>query len=921
MRGTSKIRRGEKQSRVPIVAIVKEKNTIIRNYIITLHSMIQSIEPNIAHLANGWLQSYSLPFKLEQESLNDEIDKALSDYHSKNGWVGGNRPDAKILLQDKNLNYYPVLIEYKGYKDKLVKLHNWQVENKKIKNWEFLSETNLANINSYAVNGAVHYANAILHHTSYTDVIAIWMTGYKDNFWKIQYEIWVYYVSKSNLWAGQKVWEYSDFSFLTSENFDEFIARIKTLSLTAEELEKLKEQKEKEIDDSLKNLNQHIYDEEVGLDVNDRVYLVAASIIATIWIPGKVSPLEKQDLKSSSEVGNRDGDILIRKIQAFLNEKNLPEEKKKLIIRTLSNTLLTENINKAYNGESQLKRVFGKIVDDLGFYYKIGLTTDFTGKLFNQMYSWIPMPDDKKNDVVLTPPYISTLLVKLARVNKDSYVWDFATGSAGLLVAAMNEMLADAKNTITSPHELTQKELKIKAEQLLGLELLSSIYMLAILNMIMMWDGSSNILNEDSLKFDGKYGFWKTDEKFPADAFVLNPPYSQAGKGMVFVEKALSMMHKWYAAIIIQNSAGSWKAKDFNTRILEKHTLVASIKMPTDIFIGKASVQTNIYVFKVWEAHHRDERVKFVDFSNDGYTRTARKKSKASLNLRDTDRAKERYEELVHLVRFGKSKLNIFTEKEYYEGTIDPESGADWNKSAPIDTKPTLADFRKTVSDYLAWEVSSLLKNSSSYRTTELNWKLQRVEWGEYRLDDLFEINPTNYYRLQNEEILSKDWIIPLVTNSSTDNWVMGFSNLEPLNNWNTITCSDTTLWTETMYYQEKDFIGYCHIQHFVPKFNWLNKNIANFIISSCHIATSNSKYDYGNKFNREAMRKTKIQLPILNGKINFEFMEDFISELEQAKIRELEAYLQATGLSNYTLTKKKNEYWKTLKMGGMENI
>jgi type I restriction-modification system DNA methylase subunit len=96
--------------------------------------------------------------------------------------------------------------------------------------------------------------------------------------------------------------------------------------------------------------------------------------------------------------------------------------------------------------------------------------------------------------------------VKLARVNKDSYVWDFATGSAGLLVAAMNEMLTDARNTITSPGELTQKQIKIKAEQLLGLELLSSVYMLAILNMIMMGDGSSNILNQDSLKdFDGRY--------------------------------------------------------------------------------------------------------------------------------------------------------------------------------------------------------------------------------------------------------------------------------------------------------------------------------------------------------------------------------------------------------------------------------
>jgi hypothetical protein len=76
--------------------------------------------------------------------------------------------------------------------------------------------------------------------------------------------------------------------------------------------------------------------------------------------------------------------------------------------------------------------------------------------------------------------------VKLARVNKDSFVRDFATGSAGLLVSAMNEMLNDAKNNITSPNELLQKEIRIKAEQLLGLEVLSSVYMLAILNMIMM---------------------------------------------------------------------------------------------------------------------------------------------------------------------------------------------------------------------------------------------------------------------------------------------------------------------------------------------------------------------------------------------------------------------------------------------------
>ena len=669
---------------------------------------IQSVEPNVADLANGWMRSYKLDYKLEQESLNTEIDRALDEYFSKNGGVGGNRPDAKLLLRDKNMVNYPVLIEYKGYKDKLVALDSeGKVANKTAKN-----QPDFKHINSYAVNGAVHYANALLHYTSYTDIIAIGMTGYKTEAGKLEHEIGVYYVSKSNFGIGQKIDNYTDFSFLKKSNFDKFIEKVKRLKLTPDEIEKLKEQREREINASLVKLNNDIYQNEKGLSERDRVYLVAASIIATLGVPGRVAALEKSELKSSTETGNRDGDIILRKIKAFLDEKNPPQEKRDMIVRTLQNTLTTDNINKVENGESQLKRVFAKIVDDLGIYYKIGLTTDFTGKLFNEMYSWLGFSQDKLNDVVLTPAYVATLLARLARVNMDSYVWDFATGSAGLLVAAMNEMLNDAKNKIKSPDEFARKSAAIKANQLLGLEILSEVYMLAILNMILMGDGSSNILNKDSLKeFNGNYGFGKTDEKFPADAFVLNPPYSAPGNGMVFVEKALSMMRRGYAAIIIQNSAGSGKATEYNKRILKHSTLLASIKMPIDLFIGKSSVQTNIYVFRVGETHQKDDTVKFIDFSVDGYTRTSRKK--AICNLRDTDHAKERYQELVDLVRFGKAKLNILTEKEYYEGTIDPENGADWNQTAPIDTKPTLEDFKKTVSDYLAWEVSNLLKNQS----------------------------------------------------------------------------------------------------------------------------------------------------------------------------------------------------------------
>jgi len=658
----------------------------------------QSVEPKIAELGNSWLKSYGLNYKLEQESLNYEIDNALLEYFSKSGGTGGNRPDAKILIEN-NGKFFPVLIEYKGYKDKLVKLD----DDGKVENRNKNNQPHYQNIKNFAVNGAVHYANAILHYTNYKEIIAIGMTGYKNEIGELIHEIAVYYVSTKNLGIGQEIGNYTDFSFLKAENFPQFLEEIKKLALTEKEFEKLKNIRELEIDASLVKLNNDIYQSEHGLSESDRIYLVVASIMATLGVPGKIPPLEKSDLKSSTEKNFTDGDILIKKVENFLSERNLPEDKKNLIVRTLQNTVTSENINKVINGETQLKRVFSKIVDDLGIYYKIGLTTDFTGKLFNEMYNWLGFTQDKLNDVVITPPYVAKLLVKLCKVNKNSYVWDYATGSAGLLVAAMNEMIIDAREKIKSPDELRKKINKIRTEQILGIEILPSIYMLAVLNMILMGDGSSKILNLDSLKdFDGN---------FPANVFVLNPPYSAAGNGMIFVENALKKMQNGYAAIIIQNSAGSGKAIDFNKKILEKNTLLASIKMPIDLFIGKSSVQTNIYVFRVGEPHNSKNIVKFIDFSNDGYKRTNRKKSRQ--NLQDIDHAAERYDELVNLVHFGRNYLKFFSENDYYEGTIDPKSGKDWNQTAPIDTRPKLEDFKKTVSDFLAFEVTNILKNNS----------------------------------------------------------------------------------------------------------------------------------------------------------------------------------------------------------------
>lgn len=63
-----------------------------------------------------------MEFVTQNESVNPEIDKALSKAPSKTGGEGANLVDVKLLLKDSKLDYYPIMIELKWGSNKLVKL-------------------------------------------------------------------------------------------------------------------------------------------------------------------------------------------------------------------------------------------------------------------------------------------------------------------------------------------------------------------------------------------------------------------------------------------------------------------------------------------------------------------------------------------------------------------------------------------------------------------------------------------------------------------------------------------------------------------------------------------------------------------------------------------------------------------------------
>lgn len=673
------------------------------------HSIEEKVEDWCKH------QLSTTRYYTKTEEINHEIGNALRKAPSKKGGDGRNYPDIQCFIETPQMEHIPVMIEVKGRQGNLIKCD----EHGEILNTNAKGKPLYTNISGFAVNGAVHYAKAILDYTeSYDKVIAVGVNGFHLADGTIKYEIDAYYVSKNNLFVPKKISEYTDLSFLLPENLDQLLNNITDLSLTEEEIEAKKLQLEDDIERKLKEINQKLHDEQ-DIVVGSRVKLIAGLVMAGLGVKGKVSPLKVDDLRGELGSQINDGAIIMSRISEYLQAKDLPNEKRLIIETELKGVFNNSSLYRPINGESKLHTTYADVKANIIPFLTGELhNLDFTGRMFNVLNAWVDVPDGDKNDVVLTPRYVTELMAKLCNVNMNSYVWDFATGSGGFLISAMHEMIADAKEKIKSPAEQEAKIAKIKMEQLLGIEKLSEIYMLAVLNMILMKDGSANIIKGNSLtEFEGTYEQGKhKGEEFPANVFLLNPPYSAEGKGFIFVEKALSLMnHGGMAAVLIQENAGSGNGTPYTENILKNNTLVASIRM-SDIFCGKASVQTAIYVFRIGEPHSTDSIVKFIDFSNDGYTRQNRKKSSQSVNLRDTDHAKERYAEVVKLVRHGKGlnngNLQYFVEGETYFEDHITLTGNDWTvqQHRKFNVIPSIEDFQKVVKNYLSWRVGQILK-------------------------------------------------------------------------------------------------------------------------------------------------------------------------------------------------------------------
>jgi len=197
---------------------------------------------------------------------------------------------------------------------------------------------------------------------------------------------------------------------------------------------------------------------------------------------------------------------------------------------------------------------------------------------------------------------------------------------------------------------------------------------------------------------------------------------------------------------------------------------------------------------------------------------------------------------------------------------------------------------------------------------------LESVEWGEYKLGDLFE-SSNGDFDIQKTHI--NDLGTYVITAGLSNNGVLGKSDVQAkIFKKGSITID----MFGAAFYRQFDYKMVTHARVFSlqPK-KMVSNSQGLFMVNSLHFLSS--MFGYENMCSWSKIKDETIQLPARNGEIDYEFMDRFIAELKARRIAELKArriaelkaYLTITGLEDYTLTPEEEQAIKDFEAGNVK--
>ena len=196
---------------------------------------------------------------------------------------------------------------------------------------------------------------------------------------------------------------------------------------------------------------------------------------------------------------------------------------------------------------------------------------------------------------VFTPDHITSFMYKLIKVNKDDIILDAACGSGAFLVKAMCNMIKEAGGIST------KKALKIKQDQLYGIEFDRQIYALACANMLIHKDGKTNIEHLDT-RTDTACE-WIKDK--PITKVLMNPPFENKYGCIDIVSNVLDNVSVGTICAFILPDKKLEKVGKKGSNLLKHHTLKKIIKLSEKTFLE--GITTSVFVFEAGKPQNNEE--------------------------------------------------------------------------------------------------------------------------------------------------------------------------------------------------------------------------------------------------------------------------------------------------------------------------
>lgn len=442
----------------------------------------------------------------------------------------------------------------------------------------------------FAVDGVLHYARAVSREFS---VIAVAVSGQNDDdivvstfLWPKGQERYRDLTNRDDM-VIQRLVPFADFQ--AAAEFDPLVQQIRTRDLME-------------------------FSRELHVFMRDQAKLTEAE--KPLLVSGTILALRNRAFAHS--YGDYEPNELpaewLRVVTYELDQADIPKSKKQSMSQPYSTIAYSPALGSSTKKYPRgilyelVKMLAERVMPFISVYQDFDIVGAFYGEFLRYTGG-----DKKGLGIVLTPRHVTELFTKLANVTQKDRVLDPCAGTGGFLIAAMRQMMEEAVTAAERDN--------IKKNQLIGIEQQANMYALSASNMILRGDGKANLYQgscfERSIIKDVK-------ARQPNIGFV-NPPYSQKDEELdelLFVKNMLDMLEPGGTGIAIVPISCATGDNPHKATILRKHTLVAVMSMPTEIFYP-VGVVTCIMVFKVGQPHAQSKQKSWFGYwKNDGFVKT-----------------------------------------------------------------------------------------------------------------------------------------------------------------------------------------------------------------------------------------------------------------------------------------------------------